>query len=387
MRTRLLPFILLLSLGWVPRAWGTIRPRFDLEGSTWEATHIVVATEGEKIDGGLRVIESWKGDLGKGDVITVPELKAFAAEDRRAIAWDEVAIRRKMAGGKWRVGRLGPTHVTGARMVLFLRKAGARRPGGRGPAGATGMPSKRAWEPTSTYGLMKTSVTWIEHGEAYGFDIGLGPSVLLPLWMSKYDMRDRADRILAVRSALGKAIALPDTSKRAEALRFFTQSYVLHARWSAFRALGECGEDALPVLRPMLRDDALLEFYSGVEDSVVHALVKAGGVKAVPDLTGLLERDLAFWKRVGPGLKKGWGTGPAAEATRLRNRSRRDRHALRALGEIGVRAARGIVVEYRDFWRSQRELEYDDIYKDGYIGPVCDQVLRELEESAPVLRE
>ena len=51
--------------------YATIRPSFDLDYSLWKATHIVLATERNVIDGHLKVIESWKGDL-KTDSEIVP---------------------------------------------------------------------------------------------------------------------------------------------------------------------------------------------------------------------------------------------------------------------------------------------------------------------------
>ncbi len=57
----------LLLLGvFASSASAAIRPSFYLDYSVWKATHIVLATEGDSIDGRLRVIESWKGNLEAG---------------------------------------------------------------------------------------------------------------------------------------------------------------------------------------------------------------------------------------------------------------------------------------------------------------------------------
>ena len=56
-----------------------VLPSFHLPTSASTATHIVVVTEGDRIDGEVRVIESWFGDLERGDAIELDELKRFAA--------------------------------------------------------------------------------------------------------------------------------------------------------------------------------------------------------------------------------------------------------------------------------------------------------------------
>ena len=50
-----------------PAAWAFYLPSFNLDESAWHATHIVVVSEGQKIDGELRVLESWHGDLRRGE--------------------------------------------------------------------------------------------------------------------------------------------------------------------------------------------------------------------------------------------------------------------------------------------------------------------------------
>ena len=51
-----------------------LRPSFNVDGCSWNATHVVLVqtTAGEGV---VPVVESWKGDLKPGDAIEVPELK------------------------------------------------------------------------------------------------------------------------------------------------------------------------------------------------------------------------------------------------------------------------------------------------------------------------
>src|SRR5437899_2620242 len=79
----------------------------------WHATHVVVASEGNEIDGHLEVVESWRGDLAIGDRIDLPELAAFEDEDLRRI----VTVRTSTT----------PSVASGKRMILFLRNDGTSR--------------------------------------------------------------------------------------------------------------------------------------------------------------------------------------------------------------------------------------------------------------------
>jgi hypothetical protein len=78
------------------------------------ATHIVVATEGDSIDGQLTVLESLKGDLKAGQHITIPELRAFNSPESRAI---ECLFPAQICPED-----IQRENVTGTRMILFLRR-------------------------------------------------------------------------------------------------------------------------------------------------------------------------------------------------------------------------------------------------------------------------
>ncbi|MCD6051618.1 MAG: hypothetical protein K0Q55_3027, partial [Verrucomicrobia bacterium] len=75
-------FSLLIASGY---AQAGIRPSFRLESSAWRATDIVVVTEGDLIDGNLDVLETWKGTLSPGAVLSLKELGKFATEESRTV--------------------------------------------------------------------------------------------------------------------------------------------------------------------------------------------------------------------------------------------------------------------------------------------------------------
>jgi hypothetical protein len=145
MGSRKLVVVVLLLLVASERALAFIRPSFILDDCAWNASHIVVVSEGEKIDGVVEVLESWKGDLKKGDQIKVPELAVFAAEKNRAVS------RRLLDDGKVVI----PSHVTCSRMILFLIK--------KQEIAGLGVPAKVSWLPANTWWKqMDVSTVWVE---------------------------------------------------------------------------------------------------------------------------------------------------------------------------------------------------------------------------------
>ena len=93
-------------------AFSARTPSFDLAWHLKESRVIVLATEGDVIDGKLTVLSSYRGILKPGDVINLPLLRDFRDPARR------VAHPRKSP----KSGVQNPKHakVSGRLMVLFL---------------------------------------------------------------------------------------------------------------------------------------------------------------------------------------------------------------------------------------------------------------------------
>lgn len=109
---------LVAVLLFTPRIYAGIRPSFGLNHCAWHATHIVVASEGDEIDGRLTVLESWKGDLQPGELVSIPQLASFKSQPSREVKTSPLglAIERSM-------NYITPKeYVTGSRMILFLKK-------------------------------------------------------------------------------------------------------------------------------------------------------------------------------------------------------------------------------------------------------------------------
>jgi outer membrane translocation and assembly module TamA len=344
-----------------------IRPSFELEGNAWNATHIVIATEGKTIDGIFRVLESWKGDLNPGDTIKIPELASFKPASSRTVSdpWYQ------------KPGSSQGLIVTGDRMVLFLKKDFNESVSEGGHNGFPS-PAKIQWKSPSSYKEMSVSVVWIEQGKAYGFVqvMNPGPSLLISLGQSEDELKNRQVEIKDVQDSLLQTAAITDPARRAEALASYVHHSLYDARGAAFEALGRTGTPALPVLRRMLADDSLLN----IHDQVIDVLSEVGKGDVGPDLTSVVERGLEFWRLTGPGLKKGWWNGQGfdswEDAVPLRDRYSEVYRALLALRERPYRESEKVVTQFRDFWRSLPQLE--EIGSDQ-MTQACDDLLRELD--------
>ena len=129
------------------------QPSFNLDECAWDATHIVVVTEGEQIDGEVTVLQSWAGDLNPGDHIYVPELTSFKPPSSRIIRTQSDPD-----------GENPIEYVTGSRMILFLEKVpGPIQEGYDAPDQGD---ASWVWGPAASEGI-KASVVWVEEDETF----------------------------------------------------------------------------------------------------------------------------------------------------------------------------------------------------------------------------
>ena len=344
-----------------------IRPSFGLEGNTWNATHIVVVTEGKTIDGIFRVLESWKGDLNPGDTIKVPELASFKAESSRTVSdpWYQ------------KPGTNPGLVVTGDRMVLFLKNDSSNSVSEGGHNGLRST-AKMQWKSPNFYKDMTVSVVWIEQGKTYAFVqvMNPGPSLLISLGQSEEDLQDSEQKIKYVQDSFLQAAAITDPDRRAEALAPYLHHSLHEARDAAFEALGRTGKPALPVLQRMLADDSLLDIHG----KLIEVLAEVGKGDVGPHLTAVVEKGLEFWRLTGPGLRRGWWNGTGfnswEDSVPLRDRYMEVYGALLALRKRPYRESEKVVIQFRDFWHSLPQLQ--EIGSDQ-MTQACDDLLRELE--------
>lgn len=347
-------------------AFGGIRPSFQLQTSSWRATDIVVVTEEKQIDGVVKVIESWKGDLKAGQVLTLPELAEFKSKQARMVH-------------KWPTDE-SSEYVSGVTMVLFLRDATKVPPEPDDDEVFRISDPKRntteRWQAANSASEeIKYSTVWIDKGKTYCFVqiINPGPSVLVKCG-PEAEFKPEVARVIGIQNGLNAALAISDPATRAESLEPFAQEELFQARTRAMKALVECGEAALPVLGRMLNNESLGTFH----DQIIEAFAKAGRRNSGPALTAWLERELGFWKQTAPSLEIGWWNGAGFEGLEevepLRNRWMALYKAIYALGAIRYVEASPALTELSDFWRSLPQMGQDD------INTACDRVLRQFRQ-------
>ena len=318
-----------------------IRPSFYLDSCAWRATDIIIATEGDVIDGKFTVIDSIKGNLQSGQTISIPELALFRSKSLRL-------IQTPFYGNK----DDHPKYVSGSRMILFLK----RKPQLANAKGSVvNAKSSNVWEPASDEG-MNVSVIWIEGEQSFAFIqlINPGDSLLVEYGKSEEQIRERSLEVIQIQDSLNTAIAIPDKSKRAEALSFFASSDLYLAQELAFEELQKCGDAALPILRNMLNDNSKLELHN----DVIASMTKVGGKSVGAELTEIIRDELLYWKVNAPRLKDGWWNQIDDPETQvLRGHYMKLYQSLRSLNTLEFADAKAVVTELRDFWRSLPQLE------------------------------
>jgi hypothetical protein len=340
--------ILFVFLLCVSNVLAGIRPSFSLDACSWNATHIVIASEGEEIDGNLTVLESLKGDLGYGEIISIPAFAAFKEDSLRQVK-------------EWGSGTPLPSkYVSGARMILFLKK---------NPA------AKAIWEAGDPFKDFNVSVVWVEGMDTFAFiqTVNPGSSILVDYGQTEAKIKTRVSELTELKKALDDVLSIEDTAERAAQLKKFASNDFYPAREKAFEEFEKCGENALPVLREMLDDKSLLKLHS----EVIKSLAATGGKKVGSELTEIVGQELKFWRETAPKLKIGWWNkmdDPQVDA--LRNRYSKVLEAIRQLGSLKFGGSRKVVTQFRDYWRSLPQLE--DQSGLDQMSEECDDLLRQL---------
>jgi hypothetical protein len=340
--------VLLLVLLCVSNTFGGIRPSFSLDYCSWNATHIVVATEGDEIDGNLTVLESLKGDLNYSETVFIQELAAFKSESLRQVKeWNS----EKPSTSK---------SVSGGKLILFLKK----NPN-----------SKELWQSADLLGDFTVSVVWIENTETFAFiqTVNPGSSILVEYGQTETGIRNRIYEITGLENSLDSVLKIEDKTKRAEQLERFANSDFFPAREKAFEEFEKCGKSALPVLRKMLKDESLLKIHG----DVIKTLRVVGGREVGNELTEIVKQEMNFWKETAPKLEVGWWNQinePQTET--LRNRYSKVLEAIYQLKELKFKNCRKIVTQFRNFWRSLPQLE--DQSGLDQMSEECDKLLWEI---------
>lgn len=260
--------LLLLLILAAPLARAEVLPSFFAEGCAWKATHIVVVSEGESIDGEVVVLDSWYGDLERGARITVESLREFASVESRTIerAWYQPKDEQR------------PAVATNQRMVLFLKRDGD------------------TWKPAeSLAGWMKTSMAWIEDGRVYALRQPMNPGPLMRIDQdeTEADLEKKVRDTLRAKDALREDLhALPEVYREAS----------LWVRRLIIEELERRGAAAIPSLRFIIAEPAYLDDHH----FALVALWKVGGAEVRQDFVNVLREELAFWRAADPAEVEKW---------------------------------------------------------------------------------
>ncbi len=350
--------ILLIAVYPCPLLAG-IRPSFSLDHSLAKATHIVLATEGEVIDGRFTVIESWKGDLKPGEAVVLPDLAELADEDARQVKW---------------YGRVDPEEryvktVSGSQMVLFLVA-----PENEDQA-STQDSEPTEWLPASYlgHGGFKTSVMWFERGDAYAFTqiMNPGPTELLHTGVA-IQTKARITAFCVIEADLEVAIREKDPIRASQALFAFYREGFWAGASEGIDSLGRMGEVALPTFRRLLKDKQLGQWHP----RLISSMAEVGGIEVADDLTAIAEEGLTFWQTKAATLEKGWWNRDFEDKRWLRSEYSRLLASLRALETLRHEPCRDVVLAIRELWQSHQAMS--DV-GDNQMAQACDKVLDALE--------
>ena len=376
LRRAMRALLLLIATVAIQRAYAATLPSFNLDSSTWEATHIVLV-ETTAQDGRFKVIESWKGDLKPGEIITISKMRP----DYGAVPISSYPTGSEFVFNDTSRTTQIPKQPVGSRLVLFLKSVNSPySSSGSGPQSDGGK-----WEPSNRFHDMKTAVVWMDGGKLYCFTqiINPGPSVLTLMhqwkkghWLQEVtaaELKQRVDDVIQTQKELALVIQIQDAGIRARELKAYTRSDIFDVQYIAFSELGKAGPPALPVLRAMLDDPA----YSSVRGETMHAYVVAGGSGIGEELQTLLQRELAFWKATGPKLGKNWWNEDATPEAPLRQRYSETLEIIRGLQTSRTLSALNTAIELRDFWRSLPQL--NDPSGINRLAEECDELIQKLQ--------
>jgi hypothetical protein len=323
------------------------RPSFSLEECAWNAPDIVLASNQGPAP---TVLETWRGELTKAAAIQVLDLPKAPLE---VTSRDRTALRKT---------------VGSQQVVLFLKPAPT-------PPFA---PGTNTWVGVSAFGGTQVSAVWIDDGHAYAFlqVRNPGPTQLRALGKDAARFKQETLDIVAAKGLLARAIAIAEPARRVEALEPMAKGKYWHQRHEAIAALGNCGPAAVVCLRQMLRT------YGNETGEVTSALARAAGENAGPEMTAVLEEDVAFWKSVAADLPVGWWNNLSSEQKRHQCQSRYCilGPAMGSVVALHYSPARKPVLELRDLWVSLPQL--NDKSGLNQITEGCNQALLKLEPAA-----
>ena len=333
------------------------------------STHVVLASEGETIDGVFQVIECWKGDLQPGDILEIPELAQFASPESRIIEDEGNQLISKM--------------VTGNRMILFLIKAQVWADQKKETLKTKWLPVKYfdtpPHIPSGVYNLpkelldMRISVAWIEEGKLCAFftEFDHRKQVLRTSSDTPEIIKKKTEALVKVQNALRDINAIPDPTERVEKAIQFAKMNPNEYQVDATEIVAGSGELAFPSLQRMFEDPS----FASLRPLIITDIGDVTGPSAGAVLTAFIEKELAFWRETAPGLEVGWRNmgRHSDDLERLLCREQALYEGVQKVGALRYPGCKAAVTALRDFWDSLPQLN-----EDKGLHERCDYVIKDL---------
>ncbi len=354
-------FIVAVLLTYPLPCLAELLPSFFFPQSAWSASDIVVASEGDEIDGRLTVIETWKGSLRRGSMLSIPELAEFQDEKHRLVqsVWTENP----------RVAE-SPRVVSGQRMILFLKRKFDSAEGVNEEGDAV-------WGSTSPVGGMRVSTVWVEDGKTYAFVLMFnpGPSLLLDQGKSEAEMKREVGEMTKTQDALLAVRKLENNASRAAQVRRFADSEPFYGQSEAFNILAGCGKEGVSVLVDILRrhDRSMTNYHE-----IVRAIAVAAGPEADALFTETIRQETVFLRERTRTLPEAWWTPGGlngTEAAEFRHHYHKTWYVLYHLQKTSSVRSREAVNRLKQFLDSLPEPDEETWVV--YLIKACDGVLME----------
>lgn len=323
----------------------SIRASFNLDYSSWEATHIVVVRTTDR-DTVFVVVRSLEGSLKAGDTLALAGLKPDA--DARPISKYPKEFFTQAEKSEQM-----PRQPAGSEIILFLKKTES----GDAKVSPANSSEVSPWDGAT--GGLRNSAIWIDGGKGHCFIqwMNPGPSALTQCAISLNSsdiavLLARIQHVLELKSEFARDLTRVNPGMRAEGLGRIARSDVMVARQEAAEALANSGSVALPELLQIMDRDS--EYYDG--KTIVPLLVQAAGKDSGRLLTVRLSQDLAYWKTIAPTLNYDWLGQMITPGDPLYMKFQEAYEIVTELDREHYAPALPTVIEFRDFWKSQPNL-------------------------------
>lgn len=330
-----------------------VRTGFGFEPFAWKASHVVIVQCDTSSPSRATVVESWHGDLEPGAEIEVGFLQAYQSTASRAIS----TRAREFFGDATDVFAI--RHTSLERVLLLLRYW------------------DNQWLPANPWDDSTPTAFWLDNLCVYApaacgrvvwipgvYPLGepVGDSSELRA-LSEAGLRAKIDAIIGVRRDFHTALSVADPAERVVAVQPFLDSDVQPAVEATFRALEDCGEAAVPLIRTILADDTR----TALHHAAVHLIAEIRGAAAGAELAALLDAEVEYHRRFDH-------LPPDERRQHVLTSKRLGRlHAiLHEIRDRSLREALPAVREFRTFWTS-RGLENTNSWPNAI--DLCDDII------------